>query len=89
MDDNYIIIIYLDQNSKNKFEFACSGGYQRNFGIDRSTGGCIALCDDDIWFPKKLESIINLSRKHKNKFVFYNNTEYCNSDLKPTGKFKF
>ena len=64
MDDNYIIIIYLDQNSKNKFEFACSGGYQRNFGIDRSTGGCIALCDDDIWFPKKLELQITTMEKY-------------------------
>ena len=66
-------------------------GIAKNFSkaLDLCRGDYIFLSDqDDVWFPKKLESIINLSRKHKNKFVFYNNTEYCNSDLKPTGKFK-
>ena len=61
---NNIIIIHLDQNSKQKFGFACPGGYQRNFGIEKSTGKYIAFCDDDdIWFPKKLELQINAMKK--------------------------
>jgi glycosyltransferase involved in cell wall biosynthesis len=53
---NNITIIHLDKNSKQKFGFACPGGYQRNFGIEKSTGKYIAFCDDDdIWFPNKLE----------------------------------
>jgi len=48
-------IIHLEQNSKNKFGFACAG-YVRNCGIEKSTGKYIAfLDDDDIWFPNKLE----------------------------------
>tara|TARA_B100001175_G_scaffold235425_2_gene201808 strand:- start:3127 stop:3846 length:720 start_codon:yes stop_codon:yes gene_type:complete len=59
-----IIIIHLEQNSKQKFGFSCPGGYQRNFGIEKSTGKYIAFCDDDdIWFPKKLELQINAMKK--------------------------
>tara|TARA_Y100001958_G_scaffold89951_1_gene61217 strand:+ start:3304 stop:4023 length:720 start_codon:yes stop_codon:yes gene_type:complete len=54
-----IIIIHLDQNSKQKFGYACAG-YVRNKGIEKSTGKYIAFCDDDdIWFPKKIELQIN------------------------------
>ena len=61
---NNIIIIHLEQNSKQKFGFACPGGYQRNFGIEKSTGKYIAFCDDDdIWFSKKLELQINAMKK--------------------------
>ena len=61
---NGIIIIHLDKNSKDTFGFACPGGYQRNFGIKKSTGKYIAFCDDDdIWFTKKLELQINAMEK--------------------------
>ena len=61
---NGIIIIHLDKNSKDIFGFACPGGYQRNFGIKKSTGKYIAFCDDDdIWFTKKLELQINAMEK--------------------------
>jgi glycosyltransferase involved in cell wall biosynthesis len=57
---NNIIIIHLDQNSKQKYGYACAGGYQRNYGIEISTGKYISFCDDDdIWFPKKIELQIN------------------------------
>lgn len=61
---NNIKIIHLEQNSKQKFGFACPGGYQRNFGIEKSTGKYIAFCDDDdIWLPNKLELQINAMKK--------------------------
>lgn len=61
---NNIIVIHLDQNSKQTFGFACPGGYQRNFGIEKSNGKYIAFCDDDdIWFPKKLELQINAMKQ--------------------------
>ena len=50
-----VIIVHLEKNSKDKFGFACPGGYQRNFGIQKATGTYIAFCDDDdIWLPNKL-----------------------------------
>ena len=53
---NGVIIIHLEQNSKQIHGFACPGGYQRNFGIKIATGKYIAFCDDDdIWFPYKLK----------------------------------
>ena len=55
-ENENIHIIHLPENSKTKFGFACPGGYQRNFGIEKATGEYIAFCDDDdIWFPRKLE----------------------------------
>jgi glycosyltransferase involved in cell wall biosynthesis len=58
-EENGIIIIHLEENSKNKFGFACAG-YVRNKGIEKSTGKYVAFCDDDdVWFPKKIELQVN------------------------------
>lgn len=63
-EENGIIIIHLEENSKNKFGFACPGGYQRNFAINIATGKYIAFCDDDdIWFPKKIELQVNAMKE--------------------------
>ena len=62
-DENNILIIHLEQNSKQKFGYPCVG-YVRNKGIEKSTGKYIAFCDDDdIWFPKKIELQINAMKK--------------------------
>ena len=60
---NNIIILHLDENTKQKFGYPCVG-YVRNKGIERSSGKYIAFCDDDdIWFPNKLELQINAMKK--------------------------
>jgi glycosyltransferase involved in cell wall biosynthesis len=52
---NDIIIIHLEENTKQKFGYACVG-YVINKGIEIYTGEYFSTCDDDdIWFPNKLE----------------------------------
>ena len=52
---NNIIILHLDENTKQKFGYPCVG-YVINKGIEIMTGEYFATCDDDdIWFPNKLE----------------------------------
>jgi glycosyltransferase involved in cell wall biosynthesis len=64
---NNIIIIHLEENSKQKFGYTCAG-YVRNKGIEKSTGKYIAFCDDDdIWFPKKIELQIEAMIKNSCK----------------------
>ena len=62
-DANNIIIIHLDQNTKDKFGYPCVG-YVINKGIEKMTGDYFSTCDDDdIWFPKKIELQINAMKK--------------------------
>lgn len=54
-NSNNIKIIHLEKNSKDIFGYACAG-FNRNKGIELSSGKYIAFCDDDdIWFPNKIE----------------------------------
>ena len=61
--DNDIVIIHLEQNTKNTLGFACAR-FVRNKGIEKSSGKYIAFCDDDdIWFPSKIELQLNAMNK--------------------------
>ena len=63
-EGNNIKIVHLDKNSKDKFGFACPGGYQRNFGVEIANGMYVAFCDDDdIWFPEKIEKQIEAMKE--------------------------
>lgn len=62
-NENGIIIIHLEENTKNIYGFACAG-YVRNKGIEIANGNYVAFCDyDDIWFSQKIELQINAMRK--------------------------
>ena len=64
---NDIIIIHLEQNTKEMFGFACAG-HNRNIGIQAATGKYVGFCDDDdVWFPSKLELQINAMKETKCK----------------------
>ena len=61
--ENGIIIIHLEENTKQKFGFACVG-YVINKGLEIFTGEYFATCDDDdSWFPKKLELQLNAMKE--------------------------
>jgi glycosyltransferase involved in cell wall biosynthesis len=52
---NGIIIVHLEQNTKQQFGYPCVG-YVINKGIEIYTGEYFSTCDDDdMWFPNKLE----------------------------------
>lgn len=64
---NDVIIIHLEQNTKEIFGFACAG-HNRNIGIRAATGKYVGFCDDDdVWFPSKLELQINAMKETKCK----------------------
>jgi len=62
-EENGIIIIHTEKNSKELFGYACAG-YVRNKGIEKTSGKYVAFCDDDdIWFPSKIELQINAMKR--------------------------
>jgi len=57
---NNLIIIHCEKNKTQNSKNTSSGGYQKNLGIEVSTGKYIAFCKDtDIWFPKKIQLQLN------------------------------
>lgn len=53
--DNGIIIIHLEENTRQKFGYPCVG-YVINKGLEIYTGEYFSTCDDDdSWFPNKIE----------------------------------
>ena len=59
-DKNNIIIIHSEKKSSEDIGNRFFNGYQKNLGIEASTGKYIAFCNDtDIWFPKKIQLQLN------------------------------
>jgi len=62
-EENNVIIVHLEENSKKMFGAACSA-HVRNKGIERASGKYVAFCDDDdIWFPSKIELQLEAMKK--------------------------
>jgi glycosyltransferase involved in cell wall biosynthesis len=67
-------------------------GYSRNFerAIGLCKGDLIFMSDqDDVWFPEKLEVVLNRFNSADRPFVVINNAEITNSSLYPTGLTNF
>jgi glycosyltransferase involved in cell wall biosynthesis len=59
----------------------------RNFGLDKSKGEYIALCDDDdYWLEDKLEKQMAVFKAHPEIGLVTGNIEYVNTDGKRTGR---
>lgn len=72
---------------KNKKKIGISQNFSK--AINLCKGDYIFLSDqDDYWFSDKIEKMIFFSRKNKDSFVFYNNCEYADKNLEPTGRGK-
>ena len=62
-------------------------GFGQNFSraIGLSKGDLIFLSDqDDFWFNDKLSYSVNQMQLNNKSYLFYNNAEFCDANLKPT-----
>jgi len=63
-------------------------GYAKNFSkaLSLCTGDLVFLSDqDDVWFPDKIETIVNLAEIDAVNQVFMNDAELTYGNLRPTG----
>ena len=63
-------------------------GYTQNFNkaLQLCTNELIFLSDqDDVWFPNKIEYILNLTDQHQDKDLFMIDTELTDGNLHPSG----
>lgn len=62
--DSRIIVIHLEENSRQKYKIPSPAANARNIGIEKSNGKYIAfLDDDDVWLPEKLQVQISIMTK--------------------------
>ena len=93
--DNTITIIN-NFTKKNKLNIKLFKNYERkgstqnfNNAILKATGDIIFLCDqDDFWFNKKIETIVELAKKNPSHNLFINEVELTDENLIPSGKTK-
>lgn len=63
-------------------------GFTGNFNeaLMRTTGELVFLSDqDDVWFPKKIETMVSLAEKKPDMLVLMNDTELTDGDLNSIG----
>lgn len=63
-------------------------GYARNFEavLREACGDVIFLSDqDDVWFPKRLDTVTRIATQHPDKMLFINNQENVDQSLRPSG----
>lgn len=63
-------------------------GYSKNFerAISLCSGDIIFLSDqDDVWFPEKIETTLNIFQSADHPYVVINDAEITDGDIKPVG----
>ena len=66
-------------------------GYSQNFNraLSSVSGDYVFPCDqDDVWFPTKIEEMLEVLRGNPEVQVAIHDLEYCKSDLTPIGQTK-
>ncbi|TDA64547.1 MAG: glycosyltransferase family 2 protein [Clostridia bacterium] len=63
-------------------------GYSKNFerAINLCSGDVVFLCDqDDVWFPEKLKTVLNIFQSVDRPYVVINDAEITDGGLNPVG----
>ena len=66
-------------------------GFGQNFAkaIKMCKGDLVFLSDqDDFWFKDKIKNVVSVFNLNRDQYVFYNETEFCDKNLNPSGIFK-
>lgn len=70
------------------FDSGARLGFAANFGaaLSRAQGDLIFLSDqDDVWFPRRLETILRIAKSNSDKLLFINDVENVDASLRRTG----
>lgn len=73
---------------QNPYDVGCAKNFE--IGLNYCSGNLIFLCDDDdIWFPQKIETMVEYFSNDPNIMVAFNNVEFYLQGQGPVGITKF